>query len=56
MSPRTGGSNVAQLCKRTRRLIGSARAQNARASLKREQVIRELRSVGHRPAEPRRSR
>jgi hypothetical protein len=56
MSTRTASPTVAQLCERTRQLIGSARAQSARVSLKREQVIRELRFVGRRPAEPRRSR
>lgn len=48
MKTRTRAPNVAQLCERTRQLIGSARAQSARASLKREQVIRELRFVGRR--------
>ncbi|MGA9286167.1 MAG: hypothetical protein WBV85_12085 [Solirubrobacteraceae bacterium] len=48
MKTRTGPPNVAQLCERTRQLIGSARAQSASASLKREQVIRELRFVGRR--------
>jgi hypothetical protein len=48
MNTRTGGPNVAQLCERTRQLIGSARAQSARANLRREQVIRELRFVGRR--------
>jgi hypothetical protein len=48
MITRTGGPNVAQFCERTRQLIGSARVQSSRASLKREQVIRELRFVGRR--------
>jgi len=48
MSTKTASPTVAQLCERTRQLIGSARAQSAKASLKREQVIRELRFVGRR--------
>jgi hypothetical protein len=48
MNIKTGGPNVAQLCERTRLLIGSARTQSASARLKREQLIRELRFVGRR--------
>jgi hypothetical protein len=48
MTVRAGEPTVAQLCERTLQLIGSVRTQSARASLKHEQVVRELRFVGRR--------
>jgi hypothetical protein len=48
MSARTAGPSVTQLCERTCQLIASARMQSAGPSVKREQVIRELRSAAQR--------